>query len=140
MEAQAKVAGIRNSLLEKACYFSRKAIRQVNPSQPSGASRGWPGRLGIGRLRCRRAHKTTSGLRERNADMYTLYWSPGAASMAPQCCLEEAGAPYTLKLVDTSKGEHKKPDYLALNPGGKVPALTIDGSFAMSEEIGRAHV
>jgi glutathione S-transferase len=65
--------------------------------------------------------------------MYTLFWSPGSASMAPHCCLEEAGVPYTLKLVDTGKGEHQQPEYLALNPAGKVPTLVIDGSFTMTE-------
>ena len=65
--------------------------------------------------------------------MYTLYWSPGSASMAPHCCLEEAGTPYTLKRVDTGKGEHQLPEYLALNPAGKVPVLLIDGGFTMSE-------
>ena len=69
--------------------------------------------------------------------MYTLYWSPGSASMAPHCCLEEAGAAYALKRVDTANGEHQKPDYLALNPAGKVPTLVIDGrtdgNFVMTE-------
>jgi glutathione S-transferase len=65
--------------------------------------------------------------------MYTLYWSPGSASMAPHCCLEEAGAAYTLKLVDTAKGEHQSPEYLALNPAGKVPTMVIDGGFTMIE-------
>src|SRR5262245_26723082 len=58
--------------------------------------------------------------------MYTLYWSPGSASVAPHACLEEAGAAYTLKRVDTSKGEHQQPEYLALNPKGKVPTLVVD--------------
>jgi glutathione S-transferase len=65
--------------------------------------------------------------------MYTLYWNPGSASMAPHCCLEEAGAAYSLKLVDTGAGEHQKPEYLALNPAGKVPTLIIDGNFVMTE-------
>jgi glutathione S-transferase len=65
--------------------------------------------------------------------MYTLYWNPGSASMAPHCCLEEAGAAYTLKLVDTATGEHQAPEYLALNPAGKVPTLIIDGGFTMTE-------
>ncbi|GAB2177989.1 glutathione S-transferase family protein [Dongia sp. agr-C8] len=65
--------------------------------------------------------------------MYTLYWSPGSASMAPHCCLEEAGAAYTLKLVDTGKSEHQTPEYLALNPNGKVPTLVMDGGFTMIE-------
>ena len=70
--------------------------------------------------------------------MYTLYWSPGSASMAPHCCLEEAGAGYVLKLVDTGRGEHQRPEYLALNPAGKVPVLQIadaaaPGGFTMTE-------
>jgi glutathione S-transferase len=65
--------------------------------------------------------------------MYTLYWSPGSASMAPHCCLEEAGVPYALQRIDTGKGEHQKPEYLALNPAGKVPTMLIDGGFTMTE-------
>ena len=65
--------------------------------------------------------------------MYTLYWSPGSASMAPHCCLEESGAPYTLKLVDMSKKQHQSAEYLKINPAGKIPTLTIDGSFLMTE-------
>jgi glutathione S-transferase len=65
--------------------------------------------------------------------MYTLYWSPSSASMAPHCCLEEAGAAYALKPVDLGKGEHRKPEYLALNPAGTVPVLQIEGGFVMTE-------
>jgi glutathione S-transferase len=65
--------------------------------------------------------------------MYTLYWAPGSASMAPHGCLEEAAAPYTLKLVDTSKGEHNAADYLALNPKGKVPTLVFDNGDVLTE-------
>ncbi|HVZ01066.1 MAG TPA: glutathione S-transferase family protein [Dongiaceae bacterium] len=65
--------------------------------------------------------------------MYTLYWSPGSASMAPHGCLEEAGVPYVLKLIDTSKGENQNPDYLALNPKGKVPALALDDGEIVTE-------
>jgi glutathione S-transferase len=57
--------------------------------------------------------------------------------MAPHGCLEEAGAAYTLKLVDTGKGEHQSPEYLAMNPAGKVPTLIIaddsGGKFTMTE-------
>jgi glutathione S-transferase len=65
--------------------------------------------------------------------MYTLYWSPGSASMAPHGCLEEAAASYTLKLVDRDKGEHQGADYLALNPKGKIPTLVIDGGDVVTE-------
>jgi glutathione S-transferase len=65
--------------------------------------------------------------------MYTLFWSPGSASMAPHFCLEEAGAPYTLRRVDMGKGENQSAEYLALNPAGKVPVLAIDNGFVMTE-------
>lgn len=37
--------------------------------------------------------------------------------------LEETGAPYTVKLVNMEKGEHKRPEFLAINPMGKLPAI-----------------
>jgi len=40
--------------------------------------------------------------------------------------------PYTLKHVDYFTGAHKKPEFLAINPNGAVPAL-VDGDFALSE-------
>ena len=65
--------------------------------------------------------------------MYTLYWSPGSASMAPHGCLEEAGAAYTLKLFDTSKGENQSAEYLAVNPKGKIPALVTEDGDVLTE-------
>src|SRR2546430_8870446 len=38
-------------------------------------------------------------------------------------CLEETGLPYVLKPVDTRKGEQHRPEFLALNPNGKVPVI-----------------
>ncbi len=58
--------------------------------------------------------------------MLTLYYSPGACSMASHIALEETGAPYEAKLVSIAKGEHRTPEYLAVNPRAKVPALRID--------------
>jgi glutathione S-transferase len=65
--------------------------------------------------------------------MYTLYWSPGSASMAPHGALEEAGAKYELKLVNTDEGAQRDPAYLKLNPNGKVPTLAMDGRFVLFE-------
>ncbi len=58
--------------------------------------------------------------------MLTLYYSPGACSMASHITIEETGAPYEAKAVLLAKGEHKTPEYLAINPRAKVPALRID--------------
>ncbi len=55
--------------------------------------------------------------------MYRLCFQKGTASFGPQAVLEEAKLPYELVSVDTSTGEHRRPDYLAINPLGLVPAL-----------------
>lgn len=59
--------------------------------------------------------------------MYTLYYAPGAASLVVHWLLIEADADYTLHRLDLGAGEHKQPEYLALNPNGVVPTLLIDG-------------
>ena len=65
--------------------------------------------------------------------MYTLYWSPGSASMAPHGVLEEAGVKFDLKLTSVDAGATRDPDYLKLNPNGKVPTLVVDGSAIIFE-------
>ena len=59
--------------------------------------------------------------------MYTLYYSPGTASMVVHLALLEIGAPYKLELVDFSAQAQRSPEYLKLNPQGVVPTLIVDG-------------
>jgi len=59
--------------------------------------------------------------------MLTLYFSPGACSMASHIALEEVGAAYEEKPTLLAKGEQKTESYLRINPRGKVPALSVDG-------------
>ena len=59
--------------------------------------------------------------------MYTLYYSPGTASMVVHLALLEIGAPHRLVRLDFGKDEQRNPDYLRLNPRGQVPTLVIDG-------------
>ena len=59
--------------------------------------------------------------------MYTLYYSPGSASMVVHLALLEIGAPYRLELVDFDKDAQHSAEYLKLNPQGVVPTLVIDG-------------
>jgi glutathione S-transferase len=65
--------------------------------------------------------------------MYTLYWSHNSASIAAHYCLEEAGAPYELILVDMGKDAHKQPDYLRINPAAKLPAMKLPDGSVISE-------
>ena len=53
----------------------------------------------------------------------TLYHASPSRSSIVLWMLEELGEPYDIHLLSLSKGENRKPDYLAINPMGKVPAL-----------------
>ena len=59
--------------------------------------------------------------------MIKLYYSPGACSLAPHIVLEELGIAYEPVLVSLKDGDHKKADYLKINPKARVPALNVDG-------------
>ncbi len=61
--------------------------------------------------------------------MMTLYFSPGACSLASHIGLEETGAPYEAKPILLAKGQQRTADYLKINPRGKVPALSVDGKI-----------
>ena len=64
--------------------------------------------------------------------MYKLFYSPGSAAMAPHAALEETGAKHELVLVDVAKKAHQRPEYLKLNPKGRVPTF-VDGDFVLTE-------
>ncbi|MCM2329278.1 MAG: glutathione S-transferase N-terminal domain-containing protein [Lysobacter sp.] len=56
-----------------------------------------------------------------------LYYSPGACSLAPHIVLEELGVPYEAVRISTAEGKQRTPEYLKVNPRGRVPALAVDG-------------
>ena len=62
----------------------------------------------------------------------TLCYSPGACSMAPHIVLHEIGAPFQVRKFATSERANYSPEYLAINPKGRIPALLIDG-FTLTE-------
>ena len=67
--------------------------------------------------------------------MLTLYFAPGASSMAPHIALHEIGAPFAAVAVSFRNNETRGADFLAVNPEGKVPTLLIDGR-ALTEVAG----
>ena len=56
-----------------------------------------------------------------------LYYAPTACSIAPHIALEEIGADFEARRIDLAKGEQTSPEYLKINPRGRVPALIVDG-------------
>lgn len=65
--------------------------------------------------------------------MLTLYYAPGACSMAPHIVLEEGGEKYEPKRMDLTKGEQRTPEYLKIHPLGRVPALKLDDGSPLTE-------
>lgn len=65
--------------------------------------------------------------------MLTLYFTPGACSMAAHIVLEESGEKYESRQVDLAKGEQRSEDYLKINPQGRVPALCLDNGEPLAE-------
>jgi len=63
-----------------------------------------------------------------------LFYAPGACSFVPHAALELAGADFEPALVKLHKGEHRTPDYLALNPRGQVPVL-VDGDQVITQIV-----
>lgn len=62
--------------------------------------------------------------------MDTFYFAPGTCSLAVHIALEEAGAPFQAVRVDLAQGQQRTPDYLKLNPKGRVPMLlTAQGAL-----------
>ncbi len=59
--------------------------------------------------------------------MLTFYFSPGSSSMAPHIALHETGAPFEAKPLSLAKKDTRTPEFLAINPNGKVPVLLVDG-------------
>jgi glutathione S-transferase len=65
--------------------------------------------------------------------MLTLYYAPGACSLASHIVLEESGEKYEPKKVDLAGGEQRTEAYLKINPLGRVPALGLDDGHTLTE-------
>jgi len=59
--------------------------------------------------------------------MLTLYFAPGASSFAPHIALHEIGVAFEGKPMSFKRNDMRSPEFLAINPEGKVPTLIVDG-------------
>jgi glutathione S-transferase len=66
--------------------------------------------------------------------MLRLFYSPGACSVVTHIALEEAGVEFDPVRVVLAEGQHLKPEYLAINPHARVPAL-IAGNQTITENV-----
>lgn len=58
--------------------------------------------------------------------MLTLYYAPGTCALASHIALEDAGADYRAERIDFASEDQLKPEYLAINPKGRVPSLITE--------------
>lgn len=58
--------------------------------------------------------------------MYTFFHAPGTCALASHIVLEHVGAEYRAVRIDLAKGEQRSPEYLRINPKGRVPALSTE--------------
>src|SRR6266705_3264384 len=59
--------------------------------------------------------------------MLTLYFAPGSSSMAAHIALHEVGAAFEGRPMSFKKDDMHSPEFLKINPAGRVPTLLIDG-------------
>jgi glutathione S-transferase len=59
-------------------------------------------------------------------NMLKLYYAPGTCALASHIALAEAGAPYTTEKLDFKNNQQNSPEYLKINPKGRVPTLVTD--------------
>lgn len=68
--------------------------------------------------------------------MFTLYFSPNSCALASHIALKDAGADYQLRRVNFADSQQRSPEFLAVNPKGRVPALvTSSGTITETPAI-----
>jgi len=66
---------------------------------------------------------------------YRLYGDLGSGAFSAEAALAEVGAPYQFELISLEKNEQKAPQFLSLNPSGKIPALRLPEGEIVTESL-----
>lgn len=64
---------------------------------------------------------------------YTIFGDKGSGAFSAEAVLAEAGAPYEFHVISLEKNEQRKPEFLAINPSGKMPALRLPEGEVITE-------
>src|SRR5581483_4567768 len=112
-----------SSTTSPSCAERRRRASSVQPAHSS------PSRLALaGPQTCCKVRAVVG-----RTIMLTLYYAPGACSLAAHIVLEESGEKYEARRVDFSKAEQRSEAYLKINPQGRVPALLLDSGEPLAE-------
>ena len=66
---------------------------------------------------------------------FTVFGDLGSGAFSAEAALAEAGAPYDFHLVSLEKNEQRKPEFLAINPSGKIPAVKLPEGQILTESL-----
>ena len=67
--------------------------------------------------------------------MFTVYGDKGSGAFSAEAALSEVGAPYEFHLISLEKNEQKTPEFLAINPSGKMPAVKLPEGQILTESL-----
>jgi glutathione S-transferase len=100
------------------------------PVGPSSLDRNGEWRQG-----CLTAPERMAFRKREGSSAMKFYMTPGSCSTGVHILLEEAGLVFEAYIVNLVKGDHLKPEYLAINPQGTIPTLVRDDGVALTDFV-----
>ena len=67
--------------------------------------------------------------------MFIIYGDKGSGAFSAEAALSEVDAPYEFKLISLEKNEQRSPQFLAINPSGKMPAVKLPEGQIITESL-----
>jgi len=67
--------------------------------------------------------------------MFLIFGDKGSGAFSAEAALAEVGAPYEFKTISLEKNEQRSPEFLAINPSGKMPALRLPEGLILTESL-----
>src|ERR1051325_3982589 len=66
---------------------------------------------------------------------YVIFGDKGSGAFSAEAALSEVGAPYEFRLISLEKNEQRSPEFLAINPSGKMPAVRLPEGQILTESL-----
>ncbi len=67
--------------------------------------------------------------------MFLIFGDKGSGAFSAEAALAEAGAPYDFRTISLEKNEQRSPEFLAINPSGKMPAVRLPEGQILTESL-----
>ena len=67
--------------------------------------------------------------------MFIIFGDKGSGAFSAEAALAEVGAPYEFKTISLERNEQRLPEFLAINPSGKMPAVRLPEGLILTESL-----